>query len=54
MVSLVMKLLERLKQLDMDVKELKGRLSKTSRNRSKSPSGDGFGKHTRSLRGKSD
>lgn len=53
-VSLVTQLLERLNQLEAEVKELKGRLSKNSRNSSKPPSGDGFGKHTRSLRRKSD
>jgi transposase len=53
-VSLVIQLLERLNQLEAEVKELKGRLSKDSRNSSKPPSGDGFGKRTRSLRRKSD
>lgn len=49
-VSLVSQLLERLNHLEAEVKELKGRLSKDSRNSSKPPSGDGFGKRTRSLR----
>jgi len=53
-VSLVTQLLERLNRLEAEVKELKGRLSKDSRNSSKPPSGDGFGKRTRSLRRKSD
>ena len=53
-VSLVTQLLNRLNQLEAEVKELKGRLSKNSRNSSKLLSGDGFGKHTRSLRRKSD
>jgi len=46
-VSLVIQLLERLNQLEAEVKELKGRLSKDRRNSSKPPSGDGFGKRTR-------
>ena len=53
-VSLVSELLERLSQLEADVKELKGRLGKNSRNSSKPPSGDGFRKRTRSLRRKSE
>lgn len=53
-VSLVIELLERLNGLETEVKELKGRLSKDSRNSSKPPSGDGFGKRTRSLRRPSD
>lgn len=53
-VSLVTELLERLNRLEAEVKELKGRLSKDSRNSSKPPSGDGFGKRTRSLRRTSD
>jgi transposase len=53
-VNLVTELLERLNHLEAEVKELKGRLSKDSRNSSKPPSGDGFGKRTRSLRHKSD
>ncbi|PZV20939.1 MAG: IS66 family transposase, partial [Leptolyngbya sp.] len=53
-VSLVTELLERLSRLEAEVKELKGQLSKDSRNSSKPPSGDGFGKRTRSLRRKSD
>lgn len=40
--------------LETEVNELKGRLSKTSRNSHKPPSGDGFSKRTRSLRCKSD
>jgi transposase len=40
--------------LESEVKELKGRLSKNSRNSSKPPSGDGFGKRTQSLRRKSE
>ena len=53
-VSLVSRLLERLNQLEADVKGLKGRLGKNSRNSSKPPSGDGFRKRTRSLRRKSE
>lgn len=53
-VSVVSQLLDRLNHLEAEVKELKGRLNKDSRNSSKPPSGDGFGKRTRSLRPKSD
>ena len=53
-VSLVSQLMERLNQLELEVKELKGQLGKNSRNSSKPPSGDGFGKRTRSLRRKSE
>ncbi len=53
-VSLVTELLGRLNHLEAEVKELRGRLSKNSRNSSKPPSGDGFGKRTRSLRRPSD
>jgi transposase len=53
-VSLVSQLLDRLNHLEAEVKELQGRLNKDSRNSSKPPSGDGFGKRTRSLRRKSD
>lgn len=52
-VSLVSQLLSRLNQLEAEIKELKGKLSKNSRNSSKPPSGDGFGKRTKSLRKKS-
>ena len=54
MVSLVSQLMSRLTQLEAEVKALKGQLGKNSRNSSKPPSGDGFGKRTRSLRGKSE
>ena len=54
MVSLVTQLLERLNTLESELKELQGRLSKNSRNSSKPPSGDGFGKRTKSLRRRSD
>ena len=53
-VSLVSELLARLSHLEREVKELKGRLGKNSRNSSKPPSGDGFGKRPRSLRRKSE
>jgi transposase len=53
-VTLVTKLLERLSTLESRVKDLEGRISKTSRNSSKPPSGDGFGKRTKSLRIKSE
>ena len=53
-VSLATLLLERLTKLESQVNELKGRLSKNSRNSSKPPSGDGFGKRTKSLRRKSE
>ena len=53
-VDLVSQLMQRLSQLESEVKELKGRLGKTSRNSSKPPSGDGFVKRTRSLRRKSE
>ena len=52
-VTLVTKLLERLSTLESRVEDLEGRISKTSRNSSKPPSGDGFGKRTKSLRIKS-
>ncbi|MBE9065010.1 IS66 family transposase [cf. Phormidesmis sp. LEGE 11477] len=52
-VSLVSQLMARLNHLEAEVKELKGRLGKNSRNSSKPPSGDGFGKRTSSLRKKS-
>ena len=54
MVSLVTQLIEQVNQLALQVKELDGRLSKNSRNSSKPPSGDGFGKRTKSLRHKSE
>ena len=53
-VSLVSQLMARLSQLEAEVKELKGQLGRNSRNSSKPPSGDGFGKRTRSLRRKSE
>jgi transposase len=53
-VSLVTQLMEQINQLALQVKELEGRISKNSRNSSKPPSGDGFGKRTKSLRRKSE
>lgn len=53
-VDLVTQLLERLKKLEREVKELQGRLSKDSHNSSKPPSSDGLGKRTKSLRSKSE
>lgn len=53
-VSLVSELLTRLNHLEAELKDLQGQLRKNSGNSSKPPSSDGFGKRTRSLRGKSD
>ncbi len=53
MVSLVTQLLSHLSRLETRVNELEGRLSKNSRNSSKPPSSDGFGKRTKSLRQRS-
>jgi len=53
-VSLVTQFMEQINQLTLQVKELEGRISKNSRNSSKPPSGDGFGKRTKSLRCKSE
>lgn len=54
MLALVEGLLERIEQLEGRVEGLERTASKTSRNSSKPPSGDGFGKRTKSLRSKSD
>lgn len=53
-VSLVSQLLERLAKLETQVTSLQGQLKKDSHNSSKPPSGDGFGKRTKSLRQKSE
>jgi transposase len=52
-VGLVMQLIEQVNQLTLQVKALEDQRSKNSRNSSKPPSGDGFGKRTQSLRQKS-
>lgn len=55
-VALVQKLLaslKRVEELEQRVEELEGQKKKTSENSSKPPSGDGFGKRTKSLRRKS-
>jgi len=49
-IALVEGLLERIEKLESRVAQLEGQLSKNSRNSSKPPSGDGFGKRTKSLR----
>jgi transposase len=53
-IALVEKLLDRIEVLEARVSALEEQLAKNSRNSSKPPSGDGFGKRTRSLRPKSD
>ena len=53
-VSLVTMLVAQLGQLESRVEHLEERLSKTSRNSHKPPSGDGFGKRTNSQRRKSE
>lgn len=53
-IVLVEGLLARLEKLEARVELLENQASKTSRNSSKPPSGDGFGKRTKSLRVKSD
>jgi len=52
-VELVEGLLQRIEELESRLDGLEGQLSKNSKNSSKPPSGDGFGKRTGSLRGKS-
>ena len=51
---LVTSLVGRIEKLETQVEDLKGRLSKNSRNSSKPPSKDGFKKRTKSLRRKSE
>ena len=53
-LTLIEKLLEQQAGLEARVKALEDKQSKTSRNSSKPPSGDGFGRRTRSLRKKSE
>ena len=53
-IALVEGLLESIEQLGARVEVLEGKASKTSRNSSKPPSGDGFGKRTKSLRRQSE
>lgn len=53
MIAMLLTLLEQIEKLESRVKELEGQISKNSRNSSKPPSGDGFGKKTKSLRVKS-
>lgn len=52
-VLLVTSLLSRLERVEARLDKLEGQQQKTSRNSSKPPSGDGFGKRTKSLRKKS-
>jgi len=52
-IALVEELLKRIQELESRMDGLEGQLSKDSKNSSKPPSGDGFGKRTQSLRGKS-
>jgi transposase len=49
-IALVESLVERINRVEARVEALENQLSKNSRNSSKPPSGDGFGKHTKSLR----
>ena len=53
-VSLVTQLLDRLDAVESHLEALEKRTKKTSQNSHKPPSGDGFGKRTKSLRVKSD
>jgi transposase len=53
-IQLVEGLFKRIEKLEARIEVLEGRASKTSRNSSKPPSGDGFGKRTKSLRVKSE
>ena len=49
-IALVESLIARINQLEERVETLENQVSKNSRNSSKPPSGDGFGKRTKSLR----
>lgn len=53
-VAFVMKLVERVSELEARLEELEGKVEKNSSNSSKPPSADGLGKKTKSLRGKSE
>ncbi|MEM6840073.1 MAG: IS66 family transposase [Cyanobacteria bacterium P01_C01_bin.120] len=53
-VALVSELLKQFQQQSARLDKLEEQVSKTSRNSSKPPSGDGFGKRTKSLRRRSD
>jgi transposase len=53
-VAMLLALLAQIEKLEARVEELEGQISKNSRNSSKPPSGDGFGKKTKSLRVKSE
>lgn len=53
-IGLVTMLIGQIEKLETDVENLKGRLSKNSRNSNKPPSGDGTNKKTKSLRRKSE
>jgi len=52
-VALFNSLVEHIEHLETRLSELENRLSKDSHNSNKPPSGDGFAKRTKSLRGKS-
>ncbi|MEL7144079.1 MAG: DUF6444 domain-containing protein, partial [Cyanobacteria bacterium J06573_11] len=53
-LSLIEQLIEQQQSLEARLKSLEDKQKKTSRNSSKPPSGDGFGRRTKSLRKKSE
>jgi transposase len=53
-IALLVGFLEQIEKLESRVAELEAQIHKNSRNSSKPPSGDGFGKKTKSLRSKSE
>jgi transposase len=53
-ITMLLGFLEHIEKLESRVTELEGQIRKNSRNSSKPPSGDGFGKKTKSLRSKSE